>query len=96
MLQTIFNLYVFFFWVCLLFNLVEYFYLLWFTRNNDYSVSTYVVCTALFVVIFIIYSLLPIFNFALAILTFISFFKRDTLQDDLDEITQTLDMIHKL
>lgn len=96
MLQAIFNLYVFFFWTCLLFNLVEYFYLLWFTRDNDYSAGTYVVCTVLFVVIFIICSLFPIFNVCLAISTFISFFNRNELQDDLDEITQALDMIHKL
>lgn len=96
MLQAIFNLYVFFFWACLLFNLVEYFYLLWFTRDNDYSAGTYVVCTVIFVVVVIIGSLLPIFNVCLAISTFISFFKRDTLQNDLDAITQALDMIHKL
>ena len=96
MLQAIFNLYVFFFWTCLLFNLVEYFYLLWFTRDNDYSAGTYVVCTVLFVVIFIICSLLPIFNVCLAISTFISFFNRNELQNDLDEITQALDMIRKL
>lgn len=96
MLQTIFNLYVFFFWACLLFNLAEYFYLLWFTRDNNYSASTYVVCTVIFVVVFIIGSLLPIFNIALAASTFISFFKRDTLQNDLDAITQALKMIHKL
>lgn len=96
MLQAIFNLYVFFFWACLLFNLVEYFYLLWFTRDNDYSAGTYVVCTIIFVVVLIIGSLLPIFNVALAVSTFISFFKRDTLQNDLDAITQALDMIHKL
>lgn len=96
MLQTIFNLYVFFFWACLLFNTVEYFYLLWFTRNNNYSYGTYVVCTIIFIVVFIIGSLLPVFNVALAISTFISFFKRDTLQNDLEAITQALDMIHKL
>ena len=96
MLQAIFNLYVFFFWACLLFNIAEYFYLLWFTRNNDYSAGTYVVCTVIFVVVFIIGSLFPIFNVCLAISTFISFFKRDTLQKDLDAITQALDMIHKL
>ena len=96
MLQAIFNLYVFFFWACFLFNLVEYFYLLWFTRDNDYSAGTYVVCTVIFVVVFTIGSLLPIFNVCLAISTFISFFKRDTLQNDLDAITQALDMIHKL
>ena len=96
MLQAIFNLYVFFFWACLLFNLVEYFYLLWFTRGNDYSPGTYVVCTVIFVVVFIIGSLLPIFNVYLAVSTFISFFKRDTLQNDLDAITQAINMIHKL
>lgn len=96
MLQAIFNLYVFFFWACLLFNLAEYFYLLWFTRDNDYSVGTYAVCIVVFVIIFIICSLLPIFNVCLAISIFISFFNRDELQSDLDEITQALDMIHKL
>lgn len=96
MLQAIFNLYVFFFWACLLFNLVEYFYLLWFTRDNDYSAGTYVTCTVIFVIIFIICSLLPIFNVCLAISIFMSFFNRDELQSDLDEITQVLDVIHKL
>ena len=96
MLQSIFNLYVFFFWTCLLFNLAEYFYLLWFTRDNDYSAGTYVVCTVIFVIIFIICSLLPVFNVCLAISIFISFFNRDELQSNLDEITQTLDIINKL
>ena len=96
MLQSIFNFYVFFFWTCLLFNLAEYFYLLWFTRDNDYSAGTYVVCTVIFVIIFIICSLLPVFNVCLAISIFISFFNRDELQSNLDEITQTLDIINKL
>lgn len=96
MLQAIFNLYVFFFWACLLFNLVEYLYLLWFTRDNDYSAGTYVVCTVIFTIVFIIGSLLPIFNVCLAVSTFISFFNRGVLQNDLDAITQALDMIHKL